>query len=44
VLPLIGPVGMGTASGILAVSLLLTIRDKIRLPARRRVAAAPDVA
>jgi hypothetical protein len=44
VLPLIGPVGMGTASGILAVSLLLTVRDKIRLPAGRRVAAAPDVA
>ena len=45
VLPLVGPIGMGTASGILAVSLLLTVRDKIRLPARsRRVAPAPDVA
>ncbi|WP_370131287.1 MFS transporter [Streptacidiphilus sp. EB103A] len=34
VLPLVGPVGMGTAAGILLLSLAFTLRGLIRLPAR----------
>ncbi|MBC3842875.1 MFS transporter [Streptacidiphilus sp. 4-A2] len=42
VLPLVGPVGTGTATGFLLLSLLLTVRNLVRLPRRsRRVAAAP---
>ena len=45
VLPLVGQVGAATATGFLALSLVLTIRNLIRLPSRsRRVATAPDVA
>ena len=45
VLPLVGQVGAATATGFLALSLVLTIRNLIRLPRRsRRVATAPDVA
>jgi hypothetical protein len=34
VLPLVGPVGMGTAAGILLLSLAFTLRGLIRLPGR----------
>lgn len=45
VLPLVGQVGAATATGFLALSLALTVRNLVRLPRRsRRVAAAPDVA
>ena len=45
VLPLVGQVGAATATGFLALSLVLTARNLIRLPRpSRRVATAPDVA
>jgi len=45
VLPLVGQVGAATAAGFLALSLVLTARNLIRLPrSSRRVATAPDVA
>ncbi|QMU73567.1 MFS transporter [Streptacidiphilus sp. P02-A3a] len=45
VLPLVGQIGAATATGFLALSLALTVRNLTRLPRRsRRVATAPDVA
>jgi len=45
VLPLVGQIGAATATGFLALSLVLTTRNLIRLPRpARRVVTAPDVA